>query len=168
MPPSTEATQQQREFASRVLADLLHEIDVRNANADPDIRKGRYTFNVSHAWTEGAMIFLVYTAPPSDRIWGLARDTRRSLINPSPWNDDDDPALYYYLLDLEEKWPGQHSRTADEPDTIWWDGYPLDGLIEHPADIPENYRYIPPPPDPSWVVRDQPVVNEPRRYANPI
>jgi hypothetical protein len=35
--------------------------------------------------------------------------TRESLINPSPWNEADDPALYYYLLDLEENRPGAES-----------------------------------------------------------
>lgn len=164
-PLSTDSTGDQREFAARVLAALLGEIAVRNANADES--KGRYAFVVSHAWTEGAMMYLVYSAPPSDRVWGLARDTRCSLINRGPWNDTDDPGLYYYLLDLEENWPGLHSRQPGESDMIWWDGYPLDGLVQRPEDIPGKYRYTPPPPDPSWVRRDPEVVNEPRRYANP-
>src|ERR1700722_12196590 len=114
MPPSTEATDQQRIFAAEVLKELLHIIEVRNANADPDYRKGHYTFNVSHAWNEGAMMYLVYTIPESNRTWGLARDTRKSLIGFGPWHDTDDPALYYYLLELEENWPGRHSREPGE------------------------------------------------------
>jgi hypothetical protein len=167
MPPSTEPTDAQRRFAATVLAELLHRIEVGNANAKAYPRPGRCTFLVSHAWTDGALMCLVYSAPPSDRIWGLARDTRRSLINPSPWNDTDDPALYYYLLDLEENWPGRHSKKPGEPDTIWWSGYPLEDLYTSASDIPEAYRYTPPPPDPSWIDHEPPVVNEPRRYADP-
>lgn len=166
--PTAEVTEQQRGFAAGVLVQLLHEVEVRNANADPDIRKGRYTFQISHAWTEGAMMYLVYRAPPSDRTWGLARDTRQSLINPGPWNDTDDPARYYYLLDLEENWPGLHPRRPGEPDTIWWHGHPLNDVITHPGDISEQYRYSAPPTDPSWVERRKPVVNEARRYADPL
>jgi hypothetical protein len=140
MCPSTEATDaQQQEFAAEILRNLLQRIDAGNAVADHS--KGHYTFVVSHAWTDGPMMYLVYTAPPSNKTWGLVRDTTRSLINPSPWGDEDDPALYYYLLDLEEDWPGNFSRQPDEPDTISWSGYPLDNLYERPSDIPDAYRY---------------------------
>lgn len=139
MCPSTEKTDAQQQFAAQVLRNLLQRIEAGNANADHS--KGHYTFVVSHAWTEGPMMYLVYTTPPSDRTWGLVRDTTQSLINPSPWNDADDPALYYYLLDLEENWPGNFSRQPDEPDTISWFGNPLDNLYERPSDIPEVYRY---------------------------
>jgi hypothetical protein len=159
-----EPTEQQRKFAADMLLGLLHEIEVRNASA---VKSKRHNiFKVSHAWTEGSTMYLVYTAPPSDRTWGLARDTRWSLINPSPWNDTDDPALYYYLLDLEENWPGRHSSQPGEPETIWWNGGPLDNLIEHQADIPDAHRYTS-PPDPSWVSHDPPVFIEPRRYTDP-
>ena len=174
MHPSTEPPQDQsptdadRDFASRVLNDLLHRIEVGNANAAAYSRPGRCTFLVSHAWTDGAAIRLVYVAPPSDRTWGLARDTRRSLINPSPWNEADDPALYYYLLDLEENWPGAHSREPGEDrDRIWWSGYPLTDLPAQISELPEHYRYTPPPPDPAWIDHTPPPVMEPRRYADP-
>ena len=110
MHPSTDPPADQlpsdaeRAFAGTVLEELLHHIEVENANAAAYPQSGRCTFHVSHAWVDGAVMYLVYTAPPSDRIWGLARDTRESLINPSPWNETDDPAFYYYLLDLEENW----------------------------------------------------------------
>jgi hypothetical protein len=168
MCPSIEAGAAAARFAAGVLEELLQEIEVRNANADPDIAKGQYIFVVSHAWTDGAMMYLVYATPPSDHTWGLARDTRQSLINPSPWNDRDNPALYYYLLDLEENWRGQHSRPPGEPDTIWWHGYPAENLIGRLADIPEEHRYTPPPADSSWIRRDELVAKAPRRYANPL
>ncbi|EHB44060.1 hypothetical protein MycrhDRAFT_6955 [Mycolicibacterium rhodesiae JS60] len=175
MHPSTEPTPEQTPtdaecaYAVDILQELLHRIEVGNANAAAYPRPGRYTFLVSHAWTDGAAFRLVYTAPPSDRTFGLARDTRRSLINPSPWNDGDDPAMYYYLLDLEENWPGSHSRQpGEDPDLIRWSGYPLTDLPDRLSDLPQAYRYVSPPPDPSWVDHTPPPVIEPRRYANPL
>ncbi|WP_421845169.1 hypothetical protein [Mycobacterium sp.] len=174
MHPSTESspgqppTDAECDFAAKVLDELLHHIEVRNANAAAYPRPGRCTFLVSHAWTDGAVMHLVYTAPPSDRTWGLVRDTRESLINPSPWNEADNPALYYYLLDLEENWPGAHSREPGEnPGRIWWAGDPLTNLPAHLAKLPEDYRYTPPPTDPAWIDHTPPVVNEPRRYVDP-
>lgn len=168
MNPATEPTDAQRLLAATVLKELLHRIEVGNANAAAYPRPGRCTFLVSHAWTDGAAMYLVFSAPPSDRTWGLARDTRESLINPSPWSDTDNPALYYYLLDLEEEWPGHWSReTNEDPDLIWWRGYPLDNLYPRTSQIPEATGYTPPPPDPSWIDHTPPVVNEPRRYADP-
>lgn len=82
-PPGEPLTDADRIFAARVLGELLDRIEVDNANAAAYPRPGRYTFLMSHAWTDGAAIRLVYTAPPSDRTWGLARDTRESLINPA-------------------------------------------------------------------------------------
>jgi hypothetical protein len=174
MPPSTEpapgqpVTDTDRIFAAKILAELLHRIEVGNANAAAHPRPGRYTFRVSHAWIDGAAIRLVYTAPPSNRTWGLARDTRGSLINPSRWNDADDPAWYYYLLDLEEGWPGGSSREPDEdPDLIWWSGDPATDVPQRLSAVPEAHRYISPTPDPSWIDQTPPVVNEARRYADP-
>jgi hypothetical protein len=167
-PPGQAPTDADRTFAARVLSELLHRIEVGNASAAAYPRPGRCTFLVSHAWTDGAVMHLVYTAPPSDRTWGLARDTRESLINPSPWNDADDPARYYYLLDLEENWPAAYSREPGEDlDRIWWSGDPLTDLPDHFSALPEAYRYNPPPPDPSWIDRTPPPVVEPRRYADP-
>ncbi|AQT78856.1 hypothetical protein B1R94_05645 [Mycolicibacterium litorale] len=157
-----------RDLAARVLHELLHHIEVGNANAAAYPRPGRYTFLVSHAWTDGAAMHVVFTAPPSDRSWGLVRDVRGSLINPSPWNEADDPAQYYYLLDLEEDWPGAESRESGEgDDLIWWRGDPRSDLPAHPSELPEAYRYRPPPPDPAWIDhRPRPVI-DPRRYADP-
>ncbi len=170
MHPSTEPspgqapTDADRDFAARILRELLHRIEVRNANAAVYPRPGCCTFLVSHAWTDGAVMHLVYTAPPSDRTWGLARDTRESLINPSPWNKADDPALYYYLLDLEENWPAGEAREDDEDkDLIWWRGDPLADLPAYLPELPEDHRYIPPPPDPAWIDHTPRPVMEPRR-----
>jgi len=73
MCPSTEVTGAQREFAADVLRKLLRRIDDEN-------KKGRDPYLVSHAWTEGPIMYLVYKTPPSDRTWGLARDTRQSIV----------------------------------------------------------------------------------------
>jgi len=77
-------------------------------------------------------IYVVFTAPPSDKTWGLVRDTRTSIIDPGPWPDLDEAALYYYyLLDFEENWPGRFSRHPEEPDTIQWFGDRDTNLPEH-------------------------------------
>lgn len=174
MPPSTDPslgknpTETDQEFAAKILRELLHRIEIRNANASAYPRPGRCTFLVSHAWTDGAVIYLVYAAPPSNRTWGLARDTRESLINPSPWNENDDPALYYYLLDLEENWPGAESREPGEnDDLIWWRGDPNTDLPAHWSELPDDHRYTAPPQDPTWIDHTPAPVIEPRRYADP-
>lgn len=137
MCPPTEPPDAEGRFAARILHELLHQIEVRNANAAAYPRAGRLTFTVSHAWVDGPSIRLVYVTPPSDRSWGLARDTRRSLVDPGPWTDADDPARYYYLLDLEEDWPGATSREpGEDPDLIWWLGYPLDDLPGRLSKLP--------------------------------
>ncbi|MCP9274006.1 hypothetical protein [Mycolicibacterium arenosum] len=166
MCPSTDSTPDQ--FAAGILTELLHRIEVVNADAAVSPRPGRHTFLVSHAWTDGASIRLVYTAPPSDRIWGMARDTRESLINPSAWNDADNPALYYYLLDLEESWPGESSsQPGDDRDLIQWCGDPLPDLHQRASELPDAYWYTSPPQDPSWIDHTPPVHIEPRRCADP-
>jgi hypothetical protein len=152
-----------------VLRKLLRRIEDENHVANPTA--GHYTFLVSHAWTDGPMMHLVYTAPPSDIIWGLARDTRMSLIDPAPWPDVDE-AVTYYLLDLEEDWMSASFGHPGEPDTILWRGYPLEAdLSERPSDIPEAYRCTPPPEASSAKPnrkQNPPVINEPRRYADPL
>jgi hypothetical protein len=161
---STESTETQRQFAIDVLHNLLRRI-AKNNNA------GRYTFLVSHAWTEGPMMYLVYTAPPSDITWGLVRDTRESLIDPGRWPDLDEAVLYYYLLDLEGIQPTGASRHPGEPDTILWLGDCHEGLPQRPSDIPDAYRYTQCPRASSAndvVDEDQPVINEPRLYGNPL
>lgn len=168
MCPPTEPPDAEGRFAARILHELLHQIEVRNANAAAYPRAGRWTFAVSHAWVDGPSIRLVYVTPPSNRTWGLARDTRSSLIDPGPWTDADDPALYYYLLDLEEDWPGAASREpGEDPDLIWWRGHPLDDLPGLFSELPADYRYTPPPTDPAWIDHTPPPVTEPRRYADP-
>ncbi len=151
-----------REFAANVLRKLLSRIDAENEN------EGSHTFLVSHAWTTGPIFYVVYTAPPSDRTWGLVRDTRTSIIDPGPWPDLDEAALYYYLLDFEENWPGRFSRAPGEADTIRWLGSTFDGLPEHLSDIPEARRYTP-SMRASAAERghERSVVNEPRRYRDP-
>jgi hypothetical protein len=165
MCPSTEATDAQREFAADVLRNLLRRIDAENPNED------RHTFLMSHAWTEGPMVYMVFTAPPSDKTWGLVRDTRTSIIDPGPWPDLDQAVLYYYLLDFEENWPGGFSRRPGEPDTIQWSGDRRVDLPEHPSDIPEAHRYVPSTDVSSAEPRpgtSRPVNNEPRRYPDPL
>lgn len=166
MCPSTEVADAQSEFAAEVLRNLLPHIEAAN-------RRGNKPFLVSHAWTDGPMMYLVYKAPPSDITWGLARDTRESIIDQGPWPDVDEAVRYYYLLDLEEpasSW--SFSQLPSEPDVILWDGFPLEEkLPKRPLDIPEAHRYTPPPGTPSAPrnrAQDQRFVNEPRRYADPL
>ena len=165
MCPSTEAAYARSEFAAEVLRNLLGRIEDENS-------RGSKPFLVSHAWTIGPMMYLVYTTPPSDITWGLVRDTRESIIDPGPWPDVEEAVTYYYLLDLEESQPWGSFRQPGEPDTILWDGFPLEeALPERPSDIPEERRYTPPPGTSSAKhARDQerPIVNEPRRYGNPL
>ncbi len=147
-----------------MLRNLLRRIDSENC-------AGHEPFLVSHAWTDGPMLYVVYTAPPSDRAWGLARDTRNSIIDPGPWPDLDEAVLYYYLIDFEENQPSASFRSPGEADTIWWFGFPREGLFERPSDIPEKYRYTPPSANSQVKIdrdQDPPVINEPRRYGNPL
>ncbi|MGO9032527.1 hypothetical protein [Mycobacterium sp.] len=160
MCPSTEATDAQREFAAEVLRNLLRHIDDQNG-------KARDQFLVSHAWTDGPMMYLVYTAPPADNTLGLVRDTRESNISPGPWLSLDEAVVYYYITDLEEG----GAPFGDSPETIAWYGDRQAGLPERPSDIPAAYRYTPSPEAPSPECSrkpDPPVINEPRRYADPF
>jgi hypothetical protein len=166
MCPSTEVTDAQSAFAADVLRKLLLHIDAENPNANAD--RGHYTFLVSHAWTEGAMMYVLYTAPPSDITWGLVRDTRESNIDPGPWLDLDEAVRFYYLLDFEENWPGRFSRQPGEPDTIRWSGLRHERLPELVSDISEAHRYTPSAGAPSAERdrdRDRAVGTEPRRYG---
>jgi hypothetical protein len=163
MCPSTEAPDTQSDFAADVLRSLLHRIETENAG-------GRDPFLVSHAWTEGPMMYLVYKAPPSDITWGLARDTRESIIDPGPWLPADDPALYYYLCDLQERRMSAAFRHPGDPGSILWFGSPCEGLPKGPSDIPDEYRYQPRPKVPSAKQRrdENRPGTEPRRYGNPL
>lgn len=164
MCPSTESTDAQRAFAADVLRNLLLHIEAENAD-------GHEPFLVSHAWTEGPMMYLVYMAPPSDIVWGLVRDTRESIIDPSPWPDLNEAVLYYYLCDLEENQPSAFFRRPGEPDATRWRGDRHAGLPDRLSDIPGEYRYTSPRGTSSEKQRrdqDRPVANEPRRYAHPL
>ncbi|SOJ57200.1 hypothetical protein MSIMFB_04677 [Mycobacterium simulans] len=165
MSQSTDHAESQRQFAAEVLQELLRHIAIKNIE---NAETGHYVYRVSHAWTEGPMMHVVYKAPPLDITWGLVRDTRESLIDPGPWNDFDDPAFYYYLLDFEEGWPGPLSRQpGDDPDTIHWRGDQREGLPERLSDIPVSYRHTPPPIPAAETRQETPPVIEPRWYANP-
>lgn len=169
MCPSTEPVASADHLAAKVLHDLLRHIAIQNAKNTDQSRPGHYVFQISHAWTHGPMMYLVYKTPPSDANWGLVRDTTKSLIDPGPWNRNDDPALYYYLLDLEEGWPGNSSlQPGDDPEAIRWSGWPLVNLPERLRDLPESYRYKP-LALPDTEVRPMPSsADEPRRYGNPL
>jgi hypothetical protein len=104
---------------------------------------------VSHAWTDGPRFYVVFKAPPSDRTWGLARDTRTSIIDPGPWPDLDEAVSYYYLLDFEENWPGGFSRQPGEPDTIHWSGDGDAGLPERRPHSPISKQSDPAPTSPA-------------------
>jgi hypothetical protein len=163
MCPSTEATDAESEFAAEVLRNLLGYIDCAN-------KEGRPPFLVTHAWTAGPMMYLVYKAPPSQITWGLVRDTRESNINPGPWVSLDEAVVYYYITDLEEDRMSASYRHPGEPDTILWYGDQKAGLPKRPSDIPEAYRYTPSTGASSAKHgrdQDQPVITEPRRYGNP-
>jgi hypothetical protein len=162
MCPSTDSTEAQRQFAADVLTNLLQRIEIENQ------KEGRDPFVVSHAWTEGPLMFLVYTTPPSGIAWGLFRDTRQSIIDPGPWQPEDDAALYYFLLDLEEGRVSPSFQHPGEPDTIYWHGLTRYGLPLRPSDIPEPYRYTPPAVTaPRERPEQDPPVVEPRQYGNP-
>ncbi|MFV8053904.1 hypothetical protein [Mycobacterium sp. 48b] len=111
----------------------------------------------------------MYQTPPLDITWGLSRDTRESLIDSGPWDDADNPALYYYMLDFEEGWAGPLSpEPGKDPDVVRWRGDHSDGLPEGLSDIPSAYRY-----NPTSMATDESQQNddtpsaEPRRYADP-
>lgn len=163
MYPSTEGDDAQVQFAADVLRKLLRHIDDENSR-----RKSPYL--VSHAWTDGPMMYVVYTAPPSDRTWGLARDTRASIIDPGSWPNSEEAVLYYYLLDFEENQPSSSFRRPGEPDTIWWFGFPREDLAERLSSIPEAYRRT--PSNGAWSSKpsedEERPAPEPRRYGNPL
>ena len=163
MCPSTEGSDRDGQFAAETLQKLLLRIESANRES------GRGHYTVTHAWTDGPMMFIVYAAPPSDRTWGLARDTRQSIVDPGPWQPYDDPAEYYFLLDFEENQPSSSMRRPGEPNTIWWFGFPRDGLPTDPSEIPAAHRYSPPgvPVVPQRSELDE-QSSEPRRYGNPI
>ncbi|MCX2715532.1 hypothetical protein [Mycolicibacterium sp. J2] len=160
---SLRRTEPQREFAVETLRNLLHRIDFENGSV------GRHTFVVSHAWTDGPHIFLVYTAPPSNVTWGLVRDTRESIVDGDAWSDVNEAALYYYLLDLEENWPGNFSRQPGDSDDIRWMGDSHQNLPPNPGALSDAWcvgsPQFSPPERSSGGAAAEP--SEPRRYADP-
>lgn len=166
MCPSPDPADAAHEFATDVLRKLLQHIAAQNTGHNPP---GHRVFDVSHAWTDGPMMYVVYRTPPLDITWGLARDTRESLIDSGAWNDTYNPALYYYLLDFEEGWSGPLSpEPGQDPDIIRWRGDQHDGLPEFASGIPAVYRHNPPTMS---AVQEQHDVDHPavelRRYADP-
>lgn len=164
MCPSTEPLDSESDFAADVLSGLLCYIEKAN-------EEGRPPFLVSHAWTAGPMMYLVYEAPPSEIVWGLVRDTRESNINPGPWQSPDEAVQYYYLTDLEEDRMSASFRHPGEPGSVLWYGDRQAGLPKFPSDIPPMHRYVPSVGAyrPERIRgQNQPVVNEPRRYADPL
>lgn len=168
MCPSTEIPEEQSVFAAEVLRNLLLHIDEENT-------EGLGPFLVSHGWTEGPLMYLVYKAPPSDITWGLVRDTRESNVDPGPWPTLDVAVRYYYLFDLYEGRVSASFRHPGKPDAILWHGDrsfgdPCEGLPERTSDIPETYRHTPRPISAATTRRnvDHPPDTEPRRYANPL
>lgn len=168
MCPSTDANRGGSEFAADALRNLLAHIDQQNT-------EGSDTFLVSHAWTDGPVMYLVYEAPPSAITWGLVRDTRESIIDPAPWPSLDVAVRYYYLLDLcESRVSAAFPHPQNDLDIIVWHGDSSPGddsserLPQRMADIPDSYRYACPstsarkarPTDASPTI-------EPRRYADP-
>lgn len=115
------------------------------------------------------MMYVVYQTPSLDITWGLARDTGESLIVSGPWDENDNPALYYYMLDFEEGWPGPLSpEPGKDPDIIRWRGDHCAGIPESLADIPAVYRHKPTSkPAVESQQSEQPPAAEPRRYADP-
>jgi hypothetical protein len=154
MCPSTDPS----EFAVDVLRKLLHRIGTADTNHEP--------YHVTHAWTDGTMLYVVYTAPPSDGVWGLARDTSESIIDSGPWPSSDEAALYYYLLDFEENQPSSSATPAGN-ERIWWFGFSRDGLPARLTDIPETRRHTPTTTAPHRTLRGRSEA-APRRYGNPV
>ena len=144
--------------ANAVVRKLLQRIEEANS-------EGCGPYLVSHAWTAGPMLYVVYTAPPSDRTWGLARDTTESVVDPGPWANDDEAARYYYLVDFEENQPSTSFRGPGDDDSIWWFGHPRDSLPERPSDLPEDARYRT-VEKPTSADATQKAHTEPRRYGN--
>lgn len=169
MHPSTDHPETQHQFAADVLQKLLRHIEIENINKSKYPQPGNHVYRVTHAWTDGPLICVVYESPPLNIVWGLVRDTRRSLIDPGPWDEADNPALYYYLLDFEEGWAGPLDRQpGDDPDFIHWRGDQLDdGLPECLSAIPDFHRHTPPPIPDEETRQQPPPVMEPRRYADP-
>ena len=46
---------------------------------------------------------------------------------------------------------GRLREPGENDDLIWWRGYPLTDLSPRLSELPEKYRYTPPPPDPAWI-----------------
>lgn len=140
MCPSTEVSDPQHAFATEVLRKLLHHIHAHNSLADAD--RGHYTFLVSHAWTDGPMIYVVYTAPPSNVSgdWSATPECRLSIRDPGQMSMRQ---CSFTLLDFEENWPRRFSRQAGGPDAIQWRGRLHPGLPERLSSVAEAHRYTP-------------------------
>jgi hypothetical protein len=122
----------QHRFAADVLDALLAQL------ADRNHQHWTATLAITHAWVDGAAIYVVYTTGSSTVTWGWARDTRTSLIDPGPWPDAAEAARYYRLLDFDS------AATAMAPtarDSIQWYGDRLDDLPQQPTELRDSHRY---------------------------
>ena len=137
------------------------------ARIDDHNRNGHGPYLVSHAWTDGPSIRIVYTAPPSGRAWGLARDTTESIVDPGPWQDTDEAALHYLLIDFDENQPNTSPDNSADPDVIWWFGQPQPDLPHMLSDLPDSYRYAPSARNDVVTKPKGPFLADPRRYADP-
>jgi hypothetical protein len=141
MSPLTEKSS--IEFAAEVLRNLMAHITEKNIEGTGIFG----VFFVSHAWTDGPTMHLVYKAPPSPITWGLVRDTRKSIIDPGPWPSLEEAVYYYYVLDLcENRVSASFPHPGNDPEVILWHGDQLynedscEGLPQHAADIPDEYQ----------------------------
>jgi hypothetical protein len=124
----------QHRFAADVLDALLAQLTDRNH------QPWTATLAITHAWVDGAAIYVVYTTGSSNATWGWARDTRTSLIDPGPWPDATEAARYYRLLDFDS------AATAMAPtvrDTIQWYGDRLGDLPQQPTELRDSHRHVP-------------------------
>ena len=168
MCPSTDLAELQHRFADDVLQKLLRHIEVENQKHVDGQRPGGYVYRVSHAWTDGPFMYVVYRAEPLEITWGLVRDTRESLIDAGPWNDTDSPALMYFLLDFEEGWGGPLTPEAGkDPEVIRWRGDQQDSLPQLVVGLSESHHYVSTPGG-AVTADDVAPAAEPRRYGNSL
>jgi hypothetical protein len=167
MCPSTDTSAATAGFAADVLQRLLGRINQTCMEDDA-------IFHVSHAWTDGPVMYLVYTAPPSSLTWGLVRDTRESIIDPGPWSSVVTAARYYHQLDLCENRVSASFRVPGlDIDVILWHGdhtyreEPRRDLPQRTSEIPPARRYTHPTQSSSEIDRDPASPIETRHYVDP-
>jgi hypothetical protein len=101
---------------------------------------------------------MLTTSAVADQLQAAAKVARSGV---------DEAVVFYYITDLEEG----GAPFGDSPETIASYGDRQAGLPERPSDIPAAYRYTRSPEAPSAErsqKQDPPVINEPRRDADPL